>query len=126
MKKEEFEMIYQSKKFIEKQGTSTLRGMFKKYLKDHPFVRCKSLKNRKVFLDKLPEAIIKRKNCKNRMQAFWVGIDIVKNATVVSKKISGYEILGISADKKKIHIHLREELYKKDKKLFLISTYYGK
>lgn len=121
---------YRSKKFIAKQGTKDLKVLLQKYLRDHKFVYCKSLKNRKIFLEKLPEAITARKDCKYRLQAFWVGVDILQKSRLKpkikrnDKKIIEYEFQGLFADGKKVKIHVREELVKKDKKIFLTSTYY--
>lgn len=52
---------YISKIFISTKSWSALEKMLKEHLRTNNFIYCKSLK-RKVFFDKLPEAILWRKS----------------------------------------------------------------
>ena len=120
--------MYQSREFIEKKSTNALKQYLVEFLKANSFIRCKALKNRKVFLNKLPDAITKRQNASSRLRCFWVAMDILKKSNGVNHRVCDgkkeYEVWGFSAEGKKVYIHLREEVTKKDKRLFLISTYY--
>ncbi len=120
--------MYRSKEFLAKKSTSTLKQYLNLFLEQNSYVRCKALKNRKIFFTKLPAAIIKRKDLRDRLRSFWVGIDILKKSDHFSHRVikgnNEYEFEGLSSENKRVFIHLREEVSRKDKKLFLISTYY--
>ncbi len=120
--------MYQSKQSLLLKNTATLKKYLNDFLEIHSYIKCKGLKGRRVFLDKLPEVITKRKDARNRLECFLVGIDILKKSAHVQQRnyngFKEYEFIGLSAEGKKVFIHLREEAIKKDKKLFLVSTYY--
>ena len=120
------EKLFVSKMYVEKKSASIMKSRLIIFLRNHSWIHCKAL-NRKIFLSKLPDAIIKRSNAKNRLQCFWVALDILKksHSFIVSTK-NEYEIKGLSADGNIVFIHLREEKISKDKMMFLISTYHKK
>lgn len=120
--------MYQSKKSIQKKSLPALKKDFLIYIQDHTKIFCSSL-GRWVFLSKQPQAILKRKDAKYRLECFFAGIDILKHSKTITKwnkkEEKGYAIQGLSQDRKRVTIHLREEKdAKKDRKLFLISTFY--
>lgn len=119
--------MYQSKEFLEKKSTATLKRYLGVFLKKTTFVRCKALGNRKVFLAKLPHAILTRRDVGERLRSFWVGLDILRHSLYIKHRFcrgkDEYEIEGFSAENKRIYVHLREEIIQKDRKLFFISTY---
>ncbi len=120
--------MYKSQLAIESKAKAILIRKLDKFLKNNQKVYCKSLK-RTVFLDKLPDAILKRKqSATKRLQRFFVSIDILKNQKkYFIREYKGcleYEIIGLDQNNKKVYIHLREELsIKKDRMLFFISCY---
>lgn len=121
--------MYQSKKNIVHFPKSVLKKKFTDFVSHHPKIYLKHM-GRSIFLDELPEAILKRKDAKMRIECFFVGIDIAKNSHYWTKKIIDgnpcIEIMGKSKEGFDVFIHIREKVEKKDKKLFLISTYYAK
>ena len=119
---------YHSKLSLYKAPTSVHKKHFFAFLSEHEKIYC-SVLGRNVFLDKQPDAILKRSDCKYRLEAFPIGIDILKHAENFERwykaGTSGYSIMGISRDGFHVTVHLREEIdAKKDKKLFLISVFY--
>ena len=119
---------YQSKIAISQKSKQVLTKKLLLFLEKNHKTYCKALK-RKVFLDKLPDAIIERKqSATHRLQCFFVAIDILKHETTSSvRERSGcleYEIIGTDCNGKKVYVHLREELsIKKDRVLFFVSCY---
>jgi len=84
---------------------------------------------RKIFLDKLPDAILRRReSAKNRLECFWVALDVLRNAeefTSSQSKAHEFEMVGESADGKRVFVHFREEISsEKDKRLFFVSCYH--
>lgn len=122
--------MYRSSKKIESKGLAILRKDLDIYLQDHDFIYAKSLK-RKVFLTKLPDAIVMRKKTlKKRLQCFIVACDILRHADsytmrVHLKKQKEFSIEGVSACGRKVGVHLREESVSKDKKLFFVSCFFA-
>jgi hypothetical protein len=121
--------MYKSKKQIENKSLLTLKKYLEIFLQKNRFIYCKSLK-RKVFLDKLPKVIIKRKGCKDRLRCFFVGVDLIQNSKKYSKRYKNkkaeFEIVGFSNEGKKVFAHIREEKdIQKNKRLFLISTFFS-
>jgi len=77
-----------------------------KYLDAHQFIYCKALK-RKVYLSKLPQAIlIRRSSVTQRLQRFFVSIDILKHEKYYTIRTSNgyeeYEIKGMDAHEREI------------------------
>lgn len=68
--------MYQSKEFLEKKSTATLKTYLILFLERVSFVRCKALGNRKVFLTKLPKVMLGRKDLGERLKCFWIAMDI--------------------------------------------------
>ncbi len=125
-------VMYKSRKQVEKKSLGVLRKDLQIYLKDHDSIYAKSFR-RKVFLDKLPDAIIHRKKTrKKRLQCFLVACDILHNERIYTERINKkkqreFEIKGISAEGMSVSIHVREELSgRKNKKLFFISCFVSK
>jgi hypothetical protein len=122
--------MYRSAKKIESKGLAVLRKDLDVYLRGHDFIYAKSLK-RKVFLSKLPDAILMRKKTlKKRLQCFIVACDIVRHADtnemrLNAKKEKEYSIEGMSACGRSVGVHLREEFVGKDKKLFFVSCFFN-
>ena len=125
--------MYNSNKKIENKSLAVLRKDLDDYLKSHYFIYVKALK-RKVFLDKLPNAIIHRKSTrKKRLQCFLVACDILKYERNYKEKINGkhereFEIKGNSVDEMIVGIHIREEITDKgkNKKLFFVLCFFPK
>ena len=121
--------MYQSPKKIESKGLAILRKDLDVYLQGHEFIYAKSLK-RKVFLSKLPDALLKRKKTlKKRLQCFITACDILRHSDTNEMRLNGkkekeYSVDGISACGRKVGIHLREEHIGKDKKLFFVSCFF--
>jgi hypothetical protein len=120
--------MYQSKIAISKKTKRILTVKLNEFLTAHQKTYCKALK-RPVSLDKLPEAILNRKESSTtRLQKFFVALDILRNETrCMARENKGcleYEIKGLDRTGKTIYIHLREELsIKKDRVLFFVSCY---
>ena len=97
------------------------------FLKTSQYVHVKSMKNRKVFFDKLPEVLFSRKKTvKKRLQSFFVAIDILrheKKFTVHSQNNKEFSIIGKSFDNTFVEIHIREEIIQGDRKLLFISCF---
>ena len=119
--------MYKSKKNIVSKDFQTLKKYLINFLENHKYIYSKAFKNRKIFLSKLPNAIICRKSsAKKRLTCFEVSINILKHAkkyNINSKNKHEYSIRGKDRNGKIIEIHIREESDKKDKKLFFISCY---
>lgn len=120
--------MYKSKVSISKRTTSENKKIVKNYLKKHKTFKCGVLR-RKIFLEKFYKVNEKRKSASIRFQSFFAGLDILRKARKYTKKIiDGYtcfEIIGYAKNEEIVSIHLREETYQKDKKLFLLSTFYS-
>lgn len=97
------------------------------FLSCHKFVYTKAFR-RKVFLDKLPEVIIQRKSsAKKRLACFGVAMDILRQTRKSSqnlKNTSEYSLEGISQEGFLVEVHLREEIDKRDRKLYFVSCFY--
>lgn len=121
--------MYKSSKKIESKGLVILRKDLDIYLRGRNFIYAKSLK-RKVFLDKLPDVLLKRKKTlKKRLQCFIVACDILRHADsygvrLNEKKEREYSVDGLSMCGRKVGVHLREEYKDKDKKLFFVSCFF--
>jgi len=119
--------MYHSKLPLNKKPLPTLKKYFLSFLKEHQKIYCSAL-GRPVFLNKQPNAILMRKDAKNRLECFSVAIDILKHAKQFKQRENGqnheFSIIGLSKEKTHVTIHLREELDKKDRRLFLISVFY--
>ncbi len=121
--------MYQSNQDLSTKTKIQLESNIKKYIQDNPIKRCKALK-RNIRLDKYIEANKKRKDVKIRFSAFLVGMDILKKSKKFTQKkkkgFNCFELKGLALNKEIVTLHLREEIYKKDKILYLISTFYKK
>lgn len=121
--------MYKSNIAIYTINKKALLVLLNDFLKPHKKIHCKALK-RKVSLEKLPEAIVKRKlSATRRLQCFFVAIDILKNenryAVRKNKGCFEYEIKGSDRNGVKVTIHIREEIDNhKNKALFFLSCYY--
>ena len=82
---------------------------------------------RYISLAKLPNALTKRKDAKRRLQRFWVAIDILRHARFCNEQfIDGYicyEFRGNDRNGTLVIVHVREEVVRKDKILFLVSCF---
>lgn len=121
--------MYQSKKHIDNKNAHTLKRYLDDFLSQKTYVVCKALGNRKVFLSELPDAITKRHDSTRRLKCFVVGLDILRRSHDVELKTKNrkneYEIIGLADGGEKVFIHLKEETRQgKDKKLYLVSTFY--
>ncbi len=121
--------MYHSKKSLSYRTTSENKKKVYKYLQFHKTHKCGALK-RKVSLLKYYEANEKREDASIRFSSFIVGLDILRGSKKIRKVIKNkyvcFEVQGYAKNNELVSIHLREEIYKKDKKLFLISTFYKK
>lgn len=119
--------MYQSKRSITNKDLFSLKNDLDDFLQRHEYITAKSFKNRKVFLSKLPEVIVGRKSsAKKRLSCFLVAMDILKHSKrykIYSKNENEVTIQGLGNDGRIVEIHLREELDKKNKKLFFISCF---
>lgn len=122
--------MYVSPKKIESKGLEVLRKDLDNYLRGNEFVYAKSLK-RKVFLSKLPDAILKRqKTRKKRLQCFIVACDVLRHADMYEKRVNlkkekEFSIEGLSACGRKVGVHIREECTNKDRKLYFVSCFFS-
>lgn len=120
--------MYQSKIKISQKNKSSLEKDLNHFLMYHKKWYCRVLK-RKISLEKLPDAIVKRSSSsRRRLQCFFVSIDVLRNSKKVVSRIEKgfleYEVIGCDSTGKKIRVHLREEISnKKDKELFFISCF---
>jgi len=120
--------MYQSKKSIQKKALPALKKYFLKYLNQHSKIYCSAVK-RPVFFDKQPDAILKRKDVKYRLEAFYVGIDILRHSKniVLWKKDgqNGISLQGLSKESEIVTVHVREEISAdKNRRLFFISSFH--
>lgn len=121
--------MYQSKITIDRKNAHTLRKYLDDFLDNKKYIVCKALRNRKVFLSELPEAITERGDSTRRLRCFFAGLDILRRSHDFELRVKGgkneYEIRGLAAGGEKVLIHLKEEMRRdKNKKLYLISTFY--
>ena len=120
--------MYQSKIRISTENKWSLKVKMNIFLQSHDYIHCKSLK-RKVYLSKMPDAIINRKKSATaRLKRFFVAVDILKKEKNFTKRIewadTEYEIIGLDSNWSKVYIHLREEVTsKKDRKVYFVSCY---
>lgn len=118
---------YRSKKAISTLPKAVIEKEFYEFLNKYKKIYSRHL-GRSIHLDKLPEAITKRRDSFKRLQCFQPAIDILRRSKKwTTKNIDGYkciEINGLSQDGQTVKIHLREESLKGDKKLFLISFFH--
>ena len=116
--------MYQSKKRISTDNMQQLKSDLGYLLKRQKKVICKSLK-RPVSLEKLPDVFTKRHDAKRRLQALIVGLDIVRHSPSCAKRIIKgyicYEFRGKDIEGNLVTVHLREEVMRKDRILFLVS-----
>lgn len=121
--------MYQSKFTINKKPLLILKKTFLEFLQSTTKIYCSALK-RPIFLDKQPEAILNRKDAKVRLAAFDVAIDILKHSKICktwqhsNSRIIAFSIHGLSLEGYLVSIHIREETFKKDRRLYLISIFY--
>lgn len=121
--------MFESRLNIENKTLPILKKNLDGFLEKNTHVYCKALK-KKVYLSKLPEVITNRKSsAKKRLACFQVALDILKHSKIFIKREyeskKEFSIEGLSSDKKKVEIHLREETNtKKDKKIYFISCFY--
>ncbi len=102
------------------------------YFCDHQKrVICKWLSKRPVFLEKYIEYNQDKRDKTRRMQFFFCAIDLLKQVRIIDitshKTINGkkcFEFLWKSKCGQEFGVHIREETIDKDKKLFLISTFW--
>jgi hypothetical protein len=121
--------MYKSNKFIQNKSLPSLKKDLQNLLNSHKYIYCKALR-RKIFLDKLPEVIIKRLDARRRLQCFFIAIDVIKNSQNYMEREKDkqieFEFFGFSAENKKVFIHIREEKdAQKNKRLFLVSTFFS-
>ncbi len=120
--------MYKSKIRISTETKNKLVKKLNDFLVKNKKIYCRSLK-RKIYLNKLPETIIRRKtSASKRLQRFFVAIDILKHEKKFkvreNKGCLEYEIIELDSLKNKVYIHLREELtLKKDRILYFVSCY---
>ncbi len=121
--------LYISQKVITHRSKQSLIYDLKNYVQKTICIQCKALKNRKLFLDKLPDIILERKNAKHRLECFSIAIEILKKSTYIKQNIlnnTEYEVFGLDRNKNMIKVHIREEIHLKNKKLFFISCFWTK
>ncbi len=98
-----------------------------KYIATNSTCSCKLLKGRKVKLNRYLEATIPRKDATSRLRTFFVAVDLIKKSNVIKRRIKNklveYEIIGFDAQSTEVRIHIREELQKSNKVLYLISSF---
>lgn len=119
--------MYQSKKSIQKKSLPALKKDFQVFLANHPKNKIYSTGlKRPLFLDEFPDAIIKRKDAKHRLEALSVAIDIAKHSKeIIPWGNDGYAIIGSSKEGVKVGVHIREKWgKKKDKKLYIVSFFH--
>jgi hypothetical protein len=107
------------KSYLEKE----IDGFIQKYPKIISF--CFG-KKRPIFLDKYILANATRPDGTRRLQLFYEAIDRIKCANL--KEIhrhseNEFEILGTKKTGKEYAIHIREDILRKDRRLYLISTF---
>ena len=124
--KEEF---FKSKLNVSHKNLESLKTDLLRFLNKNQYVYCRSLK-RKISLQKLPDAIVKRKSsARKRLQKFPVAINILKHSKLFTQnkndlKQIQYEIKGLSHCGKIVTIHLREEVdSQKNRQIYFISCY---
>lgn len=120
--------MYQSKKSIAYLPTQLLRKRFLEFLKKYKKIRCHGLSRPLFFCE--AENILQRKDVKQRLESFFVGVDIIrKSSDFTQSTIDGsvrYEFIGIAKGGKLVKTHLKEKKLKGDKKVFFISSFYKK
>lgn len=120
--------MYKSKQNISTNNKSVLKKELDTFLRHNDYIYCWSLK-RKVFLDKLPEAILWRKeSVSQRLKRFFISIEILKRSQDYDISIinwcRSYEVIWFDSQDVKVRIHLREEIDEyKNKKLFFVSCF---
>lgn len=121
--------MYQSRKNISCFPKSALINDFLLFLSRKGKIYCKHL-GRSIFLEKLPEILLLRKDSKNRLECFFVAIDIIQHSHYWKEKIIDgfrcYEAVGYTKNNDKVSVHIREEIFQKDKKFFFISCFHKK
>ena len=121
--------MYFSKITIDHEPRVILKKRLLDFLRNKNFIYSKALK-RKIFLTKLPDAILERKDSqKRRLQCFRVAIDILRRSKHFSqnpKNRNEFEIKGFSAENYTVFVHLREEISQKNRQLFFVSCYFKK
>lgn len=88
-------------------------------------------KRRPVFLTKYLEANENRIDKNRRKQKFFAGLELLKRAQLedMTDKIKeptgelSFEFKGIAPNEELVGVHIREVMERKDKKLYLISTF---
>lgn len=116
--------MYQSNRRILTRNSQRLHTDVKELLHTKKKIRCKSL-GRFISLQKLPEAIVNRRDSKRRLQSFWVALDIVKHApsyrNVIIDGYRCFELRGVDALGAVVIVHLREEHVQKDRIVYFVS-----
>lgn len=120
--------MYRSNFGIDKFSKGHLISLLKNFLKKNQKVYCRALQ-KKISLAKLPEAIVERKqDSKKRLQCFFVAIEILKKSsdykTTSIKGEKCFEVRVLSREGNMVFLHLREEIKRKDKVTYLVSTFY--
>jgi hypothetical protein len=122
--------VYQSKGKIQNKNLGSLKSDLILFLSQKSFIYSKAL-GKKVLLSKLPDVILNRKSTqKARLECFLVAMDILRNSKECTertnnKKEKEFEIQGLSAENKKIFVHVREEVsLHKDKQTYFVSCFY--
>lgn len=124
-------MILLKKEVSLKTGASLNREI-KELIKRKKRIICKALNKRPVFLDKYLDAVNNRRDRTHRKKRFIPAIEliaqVVENDLISKKKTHNgfsYGFKGITPHGIMVNIHIREEIEKgkKDKRLFLITTF---
>ncbi len=120
-------VVYVSDTAILNQSKSEVVKRIQHYLRITPYCACKLLKGRKVTLERYLEANTPRKDATKRLRTFFVAIDIIKRSHSgtqrMHNKLREYEIVGYDSTGVEVRVHIREEIERGDRILYLISSF---
>ncbi len=118
------------KKKVSIETNEHLSRKIEEFIKQNPKIKCKAINRRFVSLERYIEATKGRRDRNYRKRRFFAGVELIRRVTEedllgVKKTQKGpsYEFKGITLDGKTITIHIREESYRNEKRLYLVSTF---
>lgn len=115
--------MYTTKKNFLNGDRKTILKRIDCLIRKRPSIKSRLLK-RKIYLDKFIECTINRKDAKQRLGLFEIGIDVIRNSSDINQyNDKEYAFTGKMLDGKIIEVHIREEINQKDKQLKLISIF---
>jgi len=118
---------YRSEKSVPTTSKVESKKRIEAFVAQNNTCRCRALKGRSVRLTKYLEASVPRKDATRRLRTFFVAIDIIKHthhfSVRLKNKLREFELVGQDRSGVEVRVHIREEMDRNDRTLYLISSF---